>query len=523
MNLPGLPRLALCTTTVALGLVATTAAGQEPRKVTEPFVMAEPASIVNVVDAFDEGNAFDLHLSLGYQHTWKRADILRETHSTLPQFSSGGYSAGNMKVADYRESTARLNTRADIGLYKDIALFFRLPIILAHDRKLDDLDGSAERQALILQGAPGEQLFRLPFESPTRSGLEYLAVGMNFGIFNQTRDHTKPTWIIGAEGRFNVSEPMRACSGNARALNTSSPLVAQNQVACAHPSDVNRNGQFDSTGDFVETGGDRNRIDLEGSGIDGERSPGVSRGTTALQIHTYVSRRVKYVEPYGGLEAFFEFQNASSDFGQTSLQGSLVNHPPFRGTMIGGMSVYPWEVRERFQRLEIDFRARGTYVSEGRDYSPLFDALGSSDAPSLRRPNFASFQQGPSAEFPSVVNPDSQRVYTTGITGVQQHGVYQFTTQVTFQAGQFIKFNAGGGLTVEQGRIITYDQPCNPSFTGDPSRAGPCRSATGATGGFQATGIPNPNYRPVINVPGRRFRMDDATAFDLWLNATVMF
>jgi hypothetical protein len=487
--------------------------------VTEPYVMQEASSIVSVADAFDDGDTFDLHLSLGYQQTWKSGSILRETHSTHPQFSSGGFTAGNMQVAKYSESTGRLNTRADIGLYRDIALVFRLPIILAHDRKLEDLDGSAGRQGLVAQGAPGEQLFSIPFESPTRSGIEYLAVGLDFGLFNQARDLTKPSWVLGFEGRFNVSEPMHACRQDPNALNQSANIDPREaQVDCADPSDVNRNGRADSS-------------EIEGTNIGGSRDPGVSRGTTGLQLHTYLSRRVKYVEPYGGFEALFEFQNDTSDYGATNLEGSLVNHPPFRGTMVGGMAIFPWEVREKYQRIELDLRASGTYVSEGRDYSPLFDALGSSDAPSLRRPNFAAFQANQSGSavdrrnFPSVVNPNSQRVYVTGITDVQQHGVYSFSGQFTFQAGEYVKFNAGGGLTLEQGHVITYDQPCNPDFNSDPSKAGPCRSrtSTGTGGTFNATGIPNPNYRPSINVPGRRFRIDDSTAFDVWLNATVMF
>jgi hypothetical protein len=237
-----------------------------------------------------------------------------------------------------------------------------------------------------------------------------------------------------------------------------------------------------------------------------------------------MSKRVKYIEPYGGFEALFEFQNESSDYGVSDLQGSLVNHPPFQGSLIGGLAVFPWEVRDQFQRIELDFRFRGTYRSEGRDYSPLFDALGSSDAQSLRRPNYASFQQGPNDNFPSVVNQGSQKVYMTGITDVQQYGIYTFSTQFTFQAGEYVKFNLGGAFTAEQGHIITFDQPCNPDFKNELGTAGPCRSGTpGAGGTLAATGIPNPNYRPVIDAPGRRFRADDMTAWDAWVNAIVMF
>jgi hypothetical protein len=37
------------------------------------------------------------------------------------------------------------------------------------------------------------------------------------------------------------------------------------------------------------------------------------------------------------------------------------------------------------------------------------------------------------------------------------------------------------------------------------------------------TGIPNPNYRPTLDVPGNRFLSDDGTIVDLWINGVVMF
>ena len=69
------------------------------------------------------------------------------------------------------------------------------------------------------------------------------------------------------------------------------------------------------------------------------------------------------------------------------------------------------------------------------------------------------------------------------------------------------------------------DQPCNPDFKKDMSKAGPCRnvSRVGDTSTFSATGIPNPNYRPSINQVGQRFKVDDVSVVDLWLNGVVMF
>lgn len=517
--------LKTCSALPLAGLLLTSvASAEEPRKVSEPSVLREPSEVVQVVDAFDDDDLFDLHLSLGYQSTWKSAKILRETSLTDPGFSDGGYSRANLNVAEYEQRVSRLNTRADIGLYKDIALVVRMPIILSDDRELKGLSGSDQNQSFVLQGAPGEQLFSLPFKSPTRSGIEYLAIGIDAAPLNQARDATKPTWLVGIEGRFDVSEPMHACNKNRDILNRNRELPAPamngrpeqtQEVECAHISDVNRDGH---SGGY-EVDGPPNT--LEGT-FSGSRKPGVSRGVTALELHTYVSRRVKYIEPYGGFRALFEFQNSSSDYGATDLQGSLVNHPPLRGTMIFGLNVIPWEIRDAYQRLNLDFRFTGTYVSEGRDYSELFDALGSSDASTLRYPNYAEFQQE-IGDPASVANPNSQRVYFTGLTDVQQHGVYTLSASLSWQAGEFVKFNVGGGYTITQAHFITFDQACNPDFNKDLSKAGPCKGKQAVTNKDIASGIPNPNYRKSINDPGHRFKVSDSSEFDAWVNATVMF
>ena len=513
-----LPLLGLCC--VAL-CASSRARADEPRKVNEPNVLRDSAEVTQVADAFDDDDAFDLHLSLGYESTWTSAVIRRETSIGQAGLSTGGFTQRNLNVAEYKGTTSRLLTRADIGLYKDVALVIRVPIILSDDRQLTGVDGSENQQSVTLAGAPGEQLFSLPFKAPTRSGIEYLAVGIDAGLMNQARDPAKPSWVIGVEGRFSVSEPMHACNTNSGGLNQ-----ASGQVQCAYPSDINRNGV---SGEYPNN----DAGPLEGR-FSGSRSPGVSRGTTGLEVHTYLSRRIKYIEPYGGFRGLIEFQNSSSDYGSSNLQGVLANHPPLRGTLLFGLNAIPWEIPEQFQRITLDFRFSGTYVSEGRDYSELFDALGSSDAPSLRAPNFAEYQQNPACGSnglsstgascaASIVNPQSQKVYFSGLTDVQAHGSYRLSTEFTWQAGEYIKFHLGGGYTLVQSHAISFDQACNPDFSGDSAKAGPCRADGAVASSGTVTGTPNPNYRRTINDPGQRFQVDDSRIIDAWLSATVMF
>ncbi len=499
---------------LAQGLVSSKASADEPKKASEPNVLREPTEIVQVADAFDDDDVFDLHLSLGYEHSWRNSKIYRESSILQPGLTRGGFTSSNLNVANYSQKTSRLLTRADIGVYKDIAIVVRLPVILSDDRQLEQNGGTLPSTTLV--GNPGEQLFALPFKSPTRSGIEYLALGMDFGPMNQARNPTKPTWMLGGEVRIDVSEPMHACNKSPAALN-----VQSSQVQCAYPHDIDRDGNG-SEADYRDndTG-----LQLD-EGPSGQRKPGVSRGTTGLAFHTFLSRRVKYIEPYGGFDVLFEFPTSSSDFQATDLQGSLVNHPPLRGKMTVGIAVIPWEIRDAFQRLTIDGRFTGEYVSEGRDYNELFDALGSSDAPSIRFPQFSDYHANPVTSdvgnHPSVVDPASQKVYYTGLTDTQQHGIYTFGVQATYQAGEFVKFNVGGSYMLVQGHFLSFDQACNPDFNNNLAASGPCRTNP-AENTFVATGIPNPNFRKTINDPGRRFKVDDSNGFDAWISATVMF
>jgi hypothetical protein len=479
------------------------ARADEPRNATEPRVMMESGEVTNVIDAFDDGDLFDLNLSLGFEYSSKSARVRRETAIAEPGLSSGGFTSGLMNVGTYSQTISRLVPRIDIGIYKDFALHVSLPILLNNSQKLSPVDGSDAKAGVVLQGAPGEQLFDPNFQSPDRSGLEHIEVGLDLDLLNQHRDWTKPTWNFGISGRFSVGTPMHACN----------PKPNSGEVSCADPGDVNRNGQSDGK--------------LDGASV-GERQAGVTRGTAALEGHTILSKRIKYVEPYGGFAALFELQQKSSDYGLTDLDASLVNHPPFIGTVMLGAMFIPWENREKFGRLTLDLRFTGQYHSEGRDYSELFDALGSSNVGSLRRPTWASYkandQSNGTGQPISIVDQGSQKTYFTGLTDVQAFGSYRGSASVTWQASEIVKFQFGIGYRHDQAHGITMDQPCNPDFKGDLNKSGPCHVGSVEQGQtLTSTGVPNPNYRPTINEIGRRFYVDSSNTLDIFASGVVMF
>lgn len=456
------------------------ASAEEPIASGEPKLMSETAEITTVVDALDKDDPFDLHLSVGFAQQWKSANIRRETTLFQPGLTTGNFVARTENVAAYSETRSLLNLGAEVGLYKDLALVLRLPVILSDNRELGDLDGSTRNPERFRDPA-GNTLFSAPFKAPSRSGIDWFSAGIDYAIFNQRRDPTKPTWLVGVAGRFAVGTALHACNAS----------PAQGQPQCPDPTNPVLN-----------------------------RDPGISRGMHGFEARSVMSKRFGYVEPYSGLHLLVEFPRDNSDFGATNdFKGSLLNHPPLLGTFMMGLEVVPFEQREQFQRFSADLRFSGTYHSPGREYSELFDALGSSQAPSLRTPNPGGY-----TGTPSVVDPQKGKAYFAGITDQQPYGSFTAQTSATWQAGEYVKFQAGFSFTFAQSHLITGADACNPDFKNDVSQSGPCQTAASAAGQLgSVTGIPNPNHRAVIDLPGRRYSADDTTILALWVMGVVMF
>jgi hypothetical protein len=479
---------------LALDGFARGALADEPVAAREPSLMSETAEITTVADAFDKDDPFDLNLVLGIMQSFKHAKIRRESQLAQPGLEgSPGQSAGFIpateNIATYQSSMSTLNVGADIGIYHDLALILRLPIILSWSQSLGDLDGSSAVSAQRLADPSGGQLFSVPFSSPTRSGIDYFAFGLDWAIFNQQRDATKPTWVIGVEGRVAVGTPLHACN------NTSGAPGPQ----CPDPT------TWDSTKQAYPAGAT-------------SRDPGISKGFDSIVAKTVWSRRFGYIEPYSGFWVQADFPTSGSDFGKWNPAQNLDRTPPLQGSFALGMEVVPWEHREQYQRLSADFRFKGTYHSPGRDYSELFDALGSSQATSLRNPNPAAYTQGPPGT-PSVQDPGSENVYFTGITEVAAYGSFTVSAAATWQAGQYIKFTLGAGFTYAQSHLITAADVCTPNGNTSQAAAGPCLDQS--TG--QVQGVPNPDHRDIIDLPGHRFSVDDTTIVDLYAMGIVMF
>ena len=114
-------------------------------------------------------------------------------------------------------------------------------------------------------------------------------------------------------------------------------------------------------------------------------------------------------------------------------------------------------------------------------------------------------------------------VYFTGITDVSGHISLGGRLALRWQAGPFVAFGIGTNLEWVQGHAISGGDECNTNVTaGSLGEAANCKRQATPTA-FKTTGIPNPNYRPSIDAPGRRFFADDTLVTDLWANLSILF
>ncbi len=439
-------------------------------------LMNEPIRYTDVPDAFEDRDPFDIDLSVRFDYTSASGTIQREV-TDGPDALGGRQSEAFRDVASWSGSRTVLDLNAAVGLYHDVALFVGLPLVLSDDRRLRPPSGRplSDVTSDLTATPPGGMaapLFSPRFDSPTRSGIDYLRAGLLWGIFNQYRDPHLPTWVLRLEGRFNVSPEMVACE------------KVSGGIQCLQP---------DASGGLaVASGGD----------------PGVGRGTNALRIETRVSRRFRYIAPYMGIGFQVEWPGRADEFFTPGgdLSGYINTIPPILGELTAGVSIVPWEHRGLWQRLVIDLRFLGAYVSEGRDYSPLFDALGTSSSPYLAEPNLEGIPDG---------RTRLRSVEFTGLTDTQSHGRLGGSFAIAFRAAEQVSFRGAFSFAYDTPYFLTYTDACNPNQDPrgpDDPRRGRCRG-----------GIINPHHRSVIDLPGNRFRLDGSWQWGLSIGATGSF
>ncbi len=444
---------------------------------TLPVAHAGPHS--EIASAFDEGDKFDLFVTIDYLFDIRRAAIKRE----FAGFDGTGAYDPMPIVKDLYYSGTRhtIVPKLELGVFRDLALSAAMPIVISDSRSLEFDQRStpcvfpggsgtptcidSTNSTTVLDGLlpatgfdandPTGPGFTDPndptiFRGPRRAGLDQIHLGIVWAAMNQARDDTKPSWKLGAEARLPIGK------------------VAK----------------FDRTSPDSETG--------------------VGTGLYELRLWTTMAKRLSWAEPYMelwwrapiGQNSDSPFKRLEPKFGQ--IRTSAQQHA---GTRFG-FEAFAWEKPEDNQRVSVDLGARLQANFEGRAYTEMWEIFQyAGDATS----------GGPLVLDSNPTAAGTQAYSHPGVSNVENYLTFSGRVGVRADLGEKVSLGAFFEMAHDQSHIISFadagvDSDNDSNDVVDPGSA-----------------EVNPFHVRLIDMVGHRYLVDEATTYIVMVNARGFF
>lgn len=315
---------------------------------------AQAAWWTDVIDAADDKwvggerfveDAYDMNLGVRFSGGIEQGLISRENPSTAPDLA---------KELRYRTSHYQLNFNLDLAIYHDFGLYVDLPLVLNKTNRYSFSTGTSTTNSSVWNGNPADPANILFFAPPadfTHSGLGDINVGLRWSPLNDERDPSVATWTLGFSYQIPSAKTWGADGFAGRA-----DLDADNKVTGLAPGDGAHRLNF---------------------------SLGMSK-RMFMPKSVVIDREAKrrgYMDPYFQLWYSLPFVGGNS---LPADQSDRLEHagttsqlkPSHLGGFVTGFEVVPLEDVSLQRRIAIDVGAYGNYVSEGRGYTQMSDALG---------------------------------------------------------------------------------------------------------------------------------------------------
>jgi hypothetical protein len=207
----------------------------------------------------------------------------------------------------------------DFAVWRWVQLRFRLPYIASDQTKLDFAKG-VNRGNSTVNPLERPSLFSLPFDGAERGGVGDPTLAVRFAPLNWVRDDTKPTWTLGVDVTLPVAK-IKQASNDA-----------------------------------------------------------VGEGLWQIRLSSALSTRfVSWFEPYFEIAGQFNLPAPNSlfqDYGRGLTQTLIA--PGHQLGLLFGVEFAPYEDREAERVLSFDLGGGLDFHFEGREYTSLFEALGTS-------------------------------------------------------------------------------------------------------------------------------------------------
>lgn len=331
---------------------------------------ARAGQITDVADAMDPGHPVEVDLDVGYERGSTKTPISRETKVSD---GSGGQKPGFIRELDHTQTVDELEFRLGVGLYHDLELHILAPLVLRDLQTWDYADAAnstLKANTTPISGcykagscplSPPQPIGTIPGRS-LRQGFRDPTVGIAWGPINEEREAKlrpelfppgKPvsTWVIG----FDYTLPL--------------PIAPDDPSAIATAPD----------------------------------KPAAKGGPEAKRAHLFTlwtafSKRFRVLDPYVRLSATVPVPSRGTTPGDGAYDncwhpealadvatanckdpawiGQTGYQPSYEGSLVLGTELVAAEDPLAHQKLAFDLRGSMRYVSPGRVYSQVTDALG---------------------------------------------------------------------------------------------------------------------------------------------------
>lgn len=508
--------------------------------VTLPVMTADAAEYTDLLDAADDFddfdkdtyNPFDFNLEPSFRYDVSSAQISREAPcvpnkddytgepavANNPRLVSGEGRCSTPEMVynremDYEYTQSTFNVALRAGLYKDLELRIDVPYVIGSSSGLKYADGvdasnssvdpsndrvNADARNVFTRGNPqGVNLtefdsfsmyryFDLANEASTyeRSGFADPTVGLGWAPFNDRRDDTKATLLLGMDYTMPIA-PIKRADNDA-----------------------------------------------------------VGEGKHILHWKVAASKQFDWINPYFGLEYFLPLLASDSPMRKSypGNNGQVITSAPMHGDITVGSEFVPYENLDTGARYAIDLRFTMGYVSEGRDYTPLFDHLANSKcnrktleqvtpefdgsgnltnpgdvacAWIVQKPGNAS----PNAAYDLSSTSESTPFQTDALMTVEDYATFAGQIGLYMQPSEYFQLKALVRLKHRQEHFLTNARTGRDAQNAQEVTPDETVDLTGA----DATLERNPVYNATMDSSGNRFRVQEFNTWSFLINAALQF
>jgi hypothetical protein len=434
---------------------------------------ARGAEISRVATSGEPGNPFDLDLGVRWDRSVESATIVRERASTTPPVGTIVDGSERLRYSRTRDA---LVPRVAIGLWKDLELHAELPYVLGDDRAWrygsyngktsgpnpsdpQSIAGNTINAAGRPCASPPCPLFPVDPETTDYHGGRTgdLLVGIAWAPFNELKDDTKPTWVVG--------------------MDVTAPTAQKWDPAAGRTPDT-----WESPYRF-------------------KTNPGpVGEKIWKWDLYTVLSKRYGYVDPYVKAHARMAFKSSQTfsncdhvdEATAATLQAQQMNDDarsncaswsskdtgaqlPFVAGVMFGSEVIPYEEVSEGQKVSLDFRFYADLTSRQRFYNELSDATGK-------------------------FHMTSPFMEVGGLGGLY------------LRASRYVLLTAQASLAIRTAHDLSGEDYYKGGW--------PAAGQAGPPGSDPKV---NPNFDWRYDAPGRRFRIQELTVFDMSFGAVLQF